>query len=130
MPSKRRGRSLMSQSCRRRSLSATLAPTPLGSRIRPSSRSLIAARLLLRLTREPLAGPLARNTQTGKPIKVRQAYDREFERYLVRAALEKHPQQLAAFLESGAAKSLPLENRLLAALALDPKVSASHVAQL
>src|SRR5439155_5260381 len=89
-----------------------------------------AIALLVRMTREPLAGPLARNTQTGKPIKVRQAYDREFERYLVRAALEKHPQQLAAFLESGAAKSLPLENRLLAALALEPKVSASHVAQL
>ena len=89
-----------------------------------------AIALLVRMAGEPLVGPLARNTQSGKPMKVREAYDRDFERYLVRAALEKYPEQLATFLQSEEAKSLPLENRLLAALALAPKISASQVAQL
>lgn len=47
-----------------------------------------------------------------------QAYEREFERYLVRAALENHGTALASFLGSKEAKSLPVENRISACLAL------------
>ncbi|MDZ4289251.1 MAG: LamG-like jellyroll fold domain-containing protein, partial [Prosthecobacter sp.] len=66
------------------------------------------------------------NTQ----IPVREAYDREFERFLVRMFLERHPDAVAKFLDSDAAAKLPLEARLLASLALEPKTSASRVAKL
>jgi putative heme-binding domain-containing protein len=55
-------------------------------------------------------------------------YDRDFERYLVRWALERHPEQVAAFLETEAARMLPVENRLLAILALEPRVAARTLA--
>ncbi|HMC26451.1 MAG TPA: HEAT repeat domain-containing protein, partial [Verrucomicrobiae bacterium] len=89
-----------------------------------------ALRLLVSMANEPLEHPLARNTQNGKPMKVREGYDRDFERYLIRAILEKYPEQVAAFLASNEGQLLPVENRLLAALALEPKASASQVAQL
>ncbi len=79
---------------------------------------------------EPLAEPMDKSTQNGKPIKVREAYDREFERYLVRMFLEKHPEAGAKFLDSDDAKKLPVEARLLASLALDPRTSATRVAAL
>lgn len=47
-----------------------------------------------------------------------QAYEREFERYLVRAAMENHGTALASFLRSQESKSLPPENRISASLAL------------
>jgi putative membrane-bound dehydrogenase-like protein len=50
-------------------------------------------------------------------------YDGEFERYLVRAALEKTPEKVAAFLDSADAANLPAENRLFASLALPPALS-------
>ena len=87
-------------------------------------------RTFLRAAREPLAGPLAPSTQKGKPIKVRDAYDREFERYLVRMFLERHPDPVAKFLDSSASQKLPIEARLLASLALEPKTSAARVAKL
>jgi len=85
---------------------------------------------LIAFAREPLAEPLAPSTKNGKPIKVREAYDREFERYLVRMFLEQHPDAVAKFLDSAAAKPLPVEARLLASLALEPKASAARVAKL
>jgi putative heme-binding domain-containing protein len=51
-------------------------------------------------------------------------YDREFERYLARWALERNAAQVAAFLGSPAGRELPVENRLLALLALEPAVAA------
>ncbi len=78
----------------------------------------------------PLSEPSAPSTRNGKPIKVREAYDREFERYLVRMSLEQHPAAVAKFLDSDAAKPLPIEARLLASLALEPKASAPRVAKL
>jgi putative membrane-bound dehydrogenase-like protein len=78
----------------------------------------------------PLAEPVAPSTKNGKPIKVREAYEREFERYLVRMFLERHPDAVAKFLDSDAAKPLPIEARLLASLALEPKASAGRVAKL
>ncbi|HYR59386.1 MAG TPA: LamG domain-containing protein, partial [Chthoniobacteraceae bacterium] len=80
--------------------------------------------------REPLSEPLGPSTKNNKPIKVREAYDREFERYLVRMFLEQHPDAVAKFLDSDSARELPVEARLLASLALEPKASAARVAKL
>src|SRR5205814_6279260 len=63
-------------------------------------------------------------------IKVREAYEREFERYLARLFLEKSPPAVAAWLQTDEANAFPLENRLLATLALEPKMSAARVAEL
>jgi len=57
-------------------------------------------------------------------------YDREFERFLARWALERHPQQLAAFLDSPAGRKMPVENRLLAMLALEPAAAARALVAL
>jgi len=100
------------------------AATPL------AGRDMRALALMAGMAHEPLEKPLARSTQTGRPMKVREAYDRDFERYLIRAALENIPAQTAAILASPQAQPLPLESRLLAALALDPKTSATRVAEL
>ncbi len=85
---------------------------------------------LLSLAGPALAEPTAPSTKNGKSIKVREAYDREFERYLVRMFLEQHPDAVAKFLDSDTAKDLPVEARLLASLALEPKASAARVAKL
>ena len=75
-------------------------------------------------------GPTIQSSRGAKQIPAREAYDREFERFLVRMFLERHPDVVAKFLDSDAAKSLPVEARLLASLALDPKSSAARVAKL
>ncbi|MEW6303035.1 MAG: PVC-type heme-binding CxxCH protein [Verrucomicrobiota bacterium] len=85
--------------------------------------------LLVRMAKPSLAGPTAKSTQNAKIIKVGEAYEREFERYLVRLLLEPSP-FVAAFLDSTEAQALPVENRLVATLALEPKVSAPRVAKL
>ena len=92
-------------------------------------------RFILSMAREPLAEPVAPATRNGKPIKVREAYEREFERYLIRFFLEHDPKRVSELLNSTAPDEisiadLPVESRLLASLALEPKASASRVAQL
>ena len=62
----------------------------------------------------------------GKPIPAGPAYDRAFERYLVRSYLENHSIELAAFLDGPDAASVPAEHRLLASLALPPEQSVNH----
>jgi putative membrane-bound dehydrogenase-like protein len=89
-----------------------------------------AVALCVKLGRAPLAEPTVRSTHSGRTIKTGVAYEREFERYLVRLFLEQQAQAVAAFLDSVAGKTFPLENRLLATLALEPKASATRVAQL
>ena len=69
-------------------------------------------------------------TRTNQPIPAEEAYDREFERFLVRFFLERHPAEVGAFLDSQAANEHSIEGRILAALALPPKESASRVAAL
>jgi putative membrane-bound dehydrogenase-like protein len=86
--------------------------------------------LMLKYANAPLDGPTMKSTQNGKTIKAGEAYDREFERYLIRFFLEREPRAVAAFLKSDEAQRLPAENRLLAALSLEPKTSAALVAQL
>jgi putative membrane-bound dehydrogenase-like protein len=85
---------------------------------------------LLSFAGAPLAEPTAPSSRGGKPIKVREAYEREFERYLVRMFLERQPDAVAKFLDSSDSKDLPVEARLLASLALEPKASAARVAKL
>jgi putative membrane-bound dehydrogenase-like protein len=75
-------------------------------------------------------GPTIASSRGNKQIPVREAYDREFERFLVRMFLERHPELVAKFLDSEAAAKLPVEARVLASLALEPKASASRVAKL
>ncbi|MBK8092151.1 MAG: DUF1080 domain-containing protein [Verrucomicrobiaceae bacterium] len=75
-------------------------------------------------------GPTIASTRGNKQLPVREAYDREFERFLVRMFLERHPDVVARFLDSEAAAKLPVEARVLASLALEPKASASRVAKL
>ena len=67
----------------------------------------------------------ARGPVEGDAWKV---YDREFERFLARWALERHPAAVAAFLESPAGRALPIENRLLALVALEPSAAARALA--
>lgn len=57
-------------------------------------------------------------------------YDREFERYLARWAMELNPAATAALLASPAGRALPLENRVLATLALGGKEAAIGLARL
>jgi putative heme-binding domain-containing protein len=85
---------------------------------------------LLAFARPSLPGPLTQSSRGPKQIPVREAYDREFERFLVRLFLERHPDLVATFLDSDAAAQLPVEARVLASLALEPRTSASRVAKL
>jgi putative heme-binding domain-containing protein len=57
-------------------------------------------------------------------------YDRAFERYLARWALEKHPAAVAALLASPAGRDLPIDDRLLAMLALEPEAAAVSLVSL
>lgn len=57
-------------------------------------------------------------------------YEREFERYLARWAMELNPASTAALLASPAGRALPLENRVLATLALGGKDAAIGLARL
>ncbi|CAN5851411.1 hypothetical protein BH11VER1_BH11VER1_14980 [soil metagenome] len=83
----------------------------------------------LSFVKPSLPGPTA-PSRAGKAIPVGEAYDREFERYLVRMFLEQHPEAVAKFLDTEEAATLPIEARVLASLALEPKTSASRVAKL
>lgn len=86
--------------------------------------------LILTQAQAALDEPMGKSTWNGKPIKVGAAYEREFERYLVRLHLEKHPSTLYDFLTSKVGDRSEIEARLLAALALPEPISASLVADL
>ncbi len=84
---------------------------------------------LVAFAKPSLPGPTAAS-RNGKQIPVGEAYDREFERYLVRMFLERQPEVVAKFLDTPEAAKLPVEALVLASLALEPKASASRVAKL
>lgn len=107
--------------------------TGLGDCLRVARHSHFKTRILvflLEFAKAPLSEPVALSTQKNKPIKIGVAYEREFERYLVRMFLENVPDAVAKFLDSPDAAELPVESRLLASLALEPKTSAQRVAKL
>jgi putative heme-binding domain-containing protein len=85
----------------------------LGERIKPS-----------------LPEPIGKSPHSGAPMKLREAYDRDFERYLIRAACEKIPPRVAAYLKSPAGQKLPIDSQLLLVLALPPEQSGEEVARL
>ena len=85
--------------------------------------------VMMRFAGPSLEGPVA-PSRSGKPIKVGAAYERDFERFLVRMYLERQPEVVATFLASQEAKALPAEGRMFAAFALDPKFGAPLVAEL
>ncbi|MBA3483911.1 MAG: DUF1080 domain-containing protein [Pirellulales bacterium] len=58
------------------------------------------------------------------------AYDREFERFLARWAMERHAPLVAGYLNSASGKQMPLESRVLATLALDEPRAATELAKL
>jgi len=89
-----------------------------------------AYEMLFKMAKPSLAGPTIQSSRSNKQIPVREAYDREFERYLIRRMLEKRPDITSKFLDSDEAAKLPIEARVLASLALEPKTSASRVAKL
>ncbi len=83
---------------------------------------------LLDFDASSLNAPLARSTRAAKEIPVREAYDREYERYLVRLFLERYPAELKLFFQTEEVKKLPVESLLLAALALPAADGASIIA--
>ncbi len=86
--------------------------------------------LLVRLGKPQIDGPIIKPQQGGEPtLAAGPGADRAFERSLVRAALEKQPQALAIFLDSETGKRVPLENRLLAILALGGRAGALQLAR-
>jgi hypothetical protein len=60
---------------------------------------------------------------------VREAYEREFERYLVRMFLEENSWAAGWYLDEAKFPDVPVEARLLAALALEPEHSVPLVAK-
>ncbi len=97
---------------------------------RIANPSADALGLLIHLGKAALEGDWMRLQQGGVVAKVGAAHHRDFERYLVRSALERHPVELARLLGDPKAESWPLDNRLLAALALKPSESVAHLAKL
>lgn len=87
-------------------------------------------KLMLAFAQPPLEEPTAPSSRGGKSVKVREAYDRDYERFLVRMYLEKHSAAVQKFLDSRESEDLPVEARTLAALALEPKLSAPRLAKL
>jgi putative membrane-bound dehydrogenase-like protein len=95
-----------------------------------SPAAMTAVGLVVKFARAPLVGPTMQSTSKARTIKVGEAYEREFERYVARLEMEKFPTAVANYLDTEAARLLPVENRLVATLALEPQASASRVAQL
>lgn len=86
--------------------------------------------LLARMSKPALAEPFNKSPHNGLPMKLREAYDRDFERYLIRAALEGSPALARRFLGSPAANEISTEARLLFALALPPAETGDQLAEL
>lgn len=86
--------------------------------------------LLARLVKPSLSEPVGRNPHNGAPMKLREAYDREFERYLIRAALEENRETAKKFLATPGGKRMSTEARLLFALALPEEMSGDAFAGL
>lgn len=102
--------------------------TTLGRQLPADSNEILP--LLLAAVKPTLEGPTTISSRTKEPIPFRESYDREFERFLVRLFLERNPKEVTAFLQSDASTQLPLEGRILAAVALPPKTGAPLVASL
>ena len=106
---------------------------PLASDPHPAVRAAVGDAL----RRVPGAGPRAMEiaarlggTRLGADAGEWERYERDFERYLARWAMEKNPAAVRDFLESPAGRALPVENRVLATLALGGRDAAAGLARL
>ncbi len=91
--------------------------------------------MMVHAAKASLVEPTQPSTRNGKPIKSAEAYEREFERYLVRMMLEQLPKQTERYLAiiNGPPSYWippPVENLLVATLSLPAKTSAPLVAKL
>ncbi len=77
---------------------------------------------MLRLGKAPL--PTSANTSQWDK------YDRDFERFLARWAMQANAQAVKTFLASEAGQALPVENRILATLAIGGRAAAIQLAGL
>ncbi len=103
-----------------------LSAAPEQATLRESTLSL-----LLAFAQAPIAEPTAPSSHNAKKIiKTGLAYEREFERYLVRLALERHQDAVAEFLKVPSGEKLSTEARLLAALSLKATDSVPLVAAI
>lgn len=84
----------------------------------------------VRSTDPALIELLMKYAQSRATGDVWEVYDRDFERYLARWALELHPEEVAAFLDSPTSQKLPQENRVLATLSLPGPEAAQRLARL
>jgi putative membrane-bound dehydrogenase-like protein len=100
----------------------------------PSPRVRAALGDALRRIARPGPGVIALMAKLGRgPLAegdVWDKYDRDFERYLARWAMELNPEAVAAFLKAPPGQSLPAENRALATLALGGRDAAVGFARL
>lgn len=76
---------------------------------------------------DPAGNPRADRTATSEDW---DRYDREFERFLARWAMETKPEATHALLDSAAGQAMPLESRVLASLALQGKEAALRLTKL
>ncbi|MCC7338263.1 MAG: DUF1080 domain-containing protein [Pirellulaceae bacterium] len=73
---------------------------------------------------------MVRLGKASAPGDVWAKYDREFERFLARWAMQENASPVAAFLATDQGASMPLENRLLATLSLSDRDAAVGLARL
>lgn len=73
---------------------------------------------------------MVRLGKASAPGDVWSRYDREFERFLARWAMQENASQVAAYLATEQGASMPLENRLLATLSLSDRDAAVGLARL
>jgi len=89
-----------------------------------------AIALLGGMIQPALAQPAGVSPHSGTPMKLREAYDREFERYLIRSTAEKMPGPVGSYLGSAEGKNLPTDSRLLLTLALPAEQGAAGLVAL
>jgi putative membrane-bound dehydrogenase-like protein len=85
---------------------------------------------LIHLAKPAIPEPMTLSGQNNKPIKAGRAYEREFERYLIRLLMERVAVGVARLLDVADGLAIPSEGLMLAALSLPPKDSAPRVAKL
>ncbi len=85
---------------------------------------------LLHAVQPALTEPTGPASHGGGRILVGEAYNRAYERFLIRRFLEAHQPAVEAFLDSQPAAELSDEARVLAVLALEPRESATRLAAL
>ena len=85
---------------------------------------------MLRAAGPALSSPTRASSHSGRTIKSGAAYERDFERYLVRQHLERSPDIVVVFLDSEKAAALSPESLVTACLSLPVRESAPRLARL